>query len=204
MYLLGQTALGVVILLLLALLVVVKQIATGSVLERPGGSLLVQLVNVYNLFFLLVVNPLAAVLLLTRGLTSTDPTHVVIDDPRASMPLEVVGLALYALGFALMAWALITLGRNYQLGGSAPRSDDRIVTAGPYGRVRHPMYTAALSICLGLACLIHSPALVLVFVVYLALILRLIPTEEAGLRKAYGEDYVAYEKKASRLLPFVY
>jgi hypothetical protein len=49
MYLLGQTALGVVILLLLGVLVAVRQAATGSILDRPEGNLLVQAVNVYNL-----------------------------------------------------------------------------------------------------------------------------------------------------------
>ncbi len=154
MHLVGQTTLGIAILVLLGVLVVAKRTATGSILDRPGGNLLVQLVNLYNLLFLLVVNPLAAVLLLTRSLPGIDPTHVAIDDPRALVALEVVGLALYVTGFLLMAWALLTLARNYQLGGSAPRSEDKIVTTGPYRLIRHPMYTAALSISLGLACLI--------------------------------------------------
>jgi protein-S-isoprenylcysteine O-methyltransferase len=102
-----------------------------------------------------------------------------------------------------MAWALITLGRNYQLGGSAPRSDDKMVMDGPYRLVRHPMYTAALSISIGLACLIQSWAFFCVFCIYLVLILLLIPMEEDGLRKAYGGQYVVYQQKARKLIPFV-
>jgi protein-S-isoprenylcysteine O-methyltransferase len=103
-----------------------------------------------------------------------------------------------------MAGALLTLGRNYQLGGSAPRSEDKIVVDGPYRLVRHPMYTAALGISFGLACLTQSLALVCVFCVYLVLIFLLIPLEEDELRKAYGEQYVSYQRKTRRLIPLVY
>jgi hypothetical protein len=51
MHLLDQKILGIAILLLLAMLVIVKRAATGSILDKPKGNLLVQLVNVFNLFF---------------------------------------------------------------------------------------------------------------------------------------------------------
>ncbi len=204
MHLLDQTILGVVILFLLAMLVIAKQMATGSILEKPKGNLLVQIVNIFNLFFLLVVNPIAAILLITRSLTAIDPTHVTIDNPSILMGLEIIGLVLYVTGFLLMAWALIKLGMNYQLGGSAPRAEDSMIIDGPYKLIRHPMYTAALAISLGLACLIQSGAFFGVFCIYLVLILLMIPMEDDGLRKAYGEQYVTYQQKARRLIPFVY
>ena len=58
MHLLDQKILGIAILLLLGMLVIVKQVATGFILDKPKGNFMVQLVNVFNLFFLLVVNPL--------------------------------------------------------------------------------------------------------------------------------------------------
>ena len=204
MHLLEQRFLGIVILLLLALLVVVKRVATGSILDAPKGNWLVQTVNVFNLLFLLIVNPVTALALVTRRLAAIDPTYIAIGSPWIRMPLEAAGLATYVSGFLLMAWALITLGRNYQLGGSAPRTEDRMVTGGPYRTIRHPMYTAALSISLGLACLIQSWALFCVFAIYLVLILALIPVEEDGLRRAYGDRYAAYRQEAKSLVPFVY
>ncbi len=204
MHLIDPKVLGIIILFLLGMLVIVKQAATGSILEKPKGSLLVQLVNIFNLFFLLVVNPLAAILLITGRVTAIDPTHFTINIPWILMAVEVVGLAMYVAGFLLMAWALITLGRNYQLGGSAPRSEDNMVKDGAYRLVRHPMYTAALCIALGLACLLQSWAFFGVFCIYLVLILPLIPMEEEGLQKAYGEQYAAYRQKVNKLIPFVY
>jgi protein-S-isoprenylcysteine O-methyltransferase Ste14 len=204
MNLFDQRILGIAILFLLGMLVTAKRVATGSILDKPKGSLMVQLVNIFNLFFLLVVNLLAALLLITRRLPTIDPTYMAFDKPWIVMLLEVAGLVMYLMGYLLMAWALITLGRSYQLGGSTPRSEDKIVMAGPYRLIRHPMYTAALSISLGLACLIQSGAFLCVFFIYLVLIFLLIPMEEDGLRKAYGEQYVAYRQKARKLIPFVY
>ncbi len=203
MHLLDQRMLGGAILRLLAMLVSIKRAATGSIFDKPKGNFLVRLVNTFNLFFLLVVNPLAAILLITRQLMAVDPTHVSIDDPSILTVSELAGLAIYIFGYFLMAWALITLGRNYQLGGSDPRPEDRMISEGPYRLVRHPMYTAALSIFMGLACLIQSWALFVVFCIYLGLISLLIPLEEDGLRRAYGDHYVAYQQKTNRVIPFI-
>ena len=204
MHLFDQRILGITILFLLGMLVTVKQVATGSILDKPKGNVIVQLVNIFNLFFLLIANPLAAVLLIARRLATIDPTHLTIDDPSILMVLEIIGLMLYVIGFLLMAWALITLGKNYQLGGSTPRSEDKMVVGGPYRLARHPMYTAALTISFGLACLIQSWAFLCVLGVYLVLILLLIPIEEDGLRKSYGERYRTYRQKARKLIPLVY
>jgi len=203
MHLFDQRILGWAILFLLGMLVTVKRAATGSVLDKPKGNLMVQLVNIFNLFFLLIVNPLAAILLILRRLATVDPTHVAVAEPRILIILEIVGLILYALGFLLMAWALLTLGRNYQLGGIAPRAEDKMVLDGPYQLIRHPMYTAALSISLGLAALIQSWAFFAVFCIYLILISSLVPIEEGDLRKAYGEHYDAYRQKTRKLIPFI-
>ena len=204
MNLIDQRLLGSAILLLLGMLVIVKQVATGSILDKPKGNLMIQIVNIFNLFFLLVVNPLAAILLIARHLETIDPTHMTIDKPWILIVLEILGLVMYVMGFLLMAWALIKLGRNYQLGGSTPRSEDTMVVEGPYRVIRHPMYTAALSISLGLACLIQSWAFFCVFGIYLVLVLLLIPMEEDRLREAYGEQYVVYKRKAGKLIPFVH
>ena len=204
MYLFDQRLLGGLIVVLLALLVGVKYGATGSVLDRPGGTALVQAVNVFNLFFLLVVNPAAAILLIARRAAAMDPTHLTIGPPWLLTTLEVLGLAVYVLGFLLMAWALLVLGRYYQLGGSAPREGDALVAAGPYRLIRHPMYAAATAIAFGLATLLQSGAVACVFGIYVVLILMLIPLEERGLQGAYGPRWDDYRGRTKRLVPFVY
>jgi protein-S-isoprenylcysteine O-methyltransferase Ste14 len=200
--LLGETALGVLVVCLLALLIVVKQLATGSVLdERPDARLLVRVVNGFNLSFLLVVNPAVAVLLLAGRLRAWDATRVELPWPWLRATVEVVGVGTYVAGGALMMWALLTLRASYQLGGMAPRSRDALVTQGPYASVRHPMYAAALAMALGLALALQSLACLAIFGAYLVMLNALLPLEEAGLRGAYGEAYEAYARAVPRLIP---
>jgi protein-S-isoprenylcysteine O-methyltransferase Ste14 len=204
MYLLDQKTVGIVLLVLLGILVIVKQLATGSMIEMPSGSGLMRLANSFNLLFLLVVIPLAAILLITGNAGTIDPTHMVITAPWLALVLEIAGLVLTVLGFLLMAWALICLGRRYQLGGNAPRKTDQLTIVGPYKLVRHPMYSSVLCISLGLACLLQSWAFLAVFVIYVVLLGALIPVEEAGLQQAYGEPYSTYRQRVKRLIPLVY
>jgi protein-S-isoprenylcysteine O-methyltransferase Ste14 len=204
MHLFDEKILGIVILFLLCMLVLVKQRATGAILDRPRGTFPVQLVNSFNLFFLLMVNPLAAILLITRRLEMVDPTRIIISEPRLLTVLEMTGLVIYVFGYLSMAWALIRLGYSYQIGGSLPRPEDEMVMSGPYSLVRHPMYSAAMSISLGLAGMTQSGILFGVFCLYLILILLLIPLEEEGLRKVYDQQYIHYQQRTKKLIPFIY
>jgi protein-S-isoprenylcysteine O-methyltransferase Ste14 len=204
MRLLDQRLVGVVILLVLTVLVVVKRRATGSTVDLPTGDRLVKTVNIFNLLFLLVASPLAAILLITRTAASIDPTRIAVPGLALANTIQSAGLLMYVAGYALMAWALVLLGRQYQPGGATPHPKDHIVVAGPYRFVRHPMYAAALVGALGLSCLMESWAFLCAFLVYLVLILVLVRREEEGLRRAFGGQYADYETRVRRLLPFVY
>ncbi|MBZ5589287.1 MAG: isoprenylcysteine carboxylmethyltransferase family protein [Acidobacteriia bacterium] len=204
MHLVDPRLVGIAMLVVLGALVTVKRAATGSIMrDTPTGGVWLWVVHVFNLFFLLVVNPLAAILLLTRRFEAFDPTHVTVAPRSVLVGLETAGALLYLAGFALMGWALMALRASYQAGGTAPRAADEMTTGGPYRLVRHPMYTAALSISLGLACVVQSLACLSVFCVYVGMMICLIPFEEAGLRQAYGERYAAYRREVHCLVPFL-
>ena len=189
---------GIVILALWGMLVAVKRLTTGSLLgDRPNGGVGVWLVHIFNFSFLLAANPLAAVLLIF-------PRKPAIAPQGLLAALGAAGMLVSAAGYILMAWALIALHRNYQVGGNPPRSSDEFVTRGPYRFVRHPMYAAAAAISMGLACLTQHLAYFCVFCIYLLLILSLIPVEERALRRAYGERYAGYQKRVKRLVPSLY
>jgi hypothetical protein len=56
---------GIVIILLWLMLVIVKKLATGSLVgDKPDSGVLSWLVHMFNFSFLLVANPVAAVLLI--------------------------------------------------------------------------------------------------------------------------------------------
>ena len=202
MHLLDQRIAGTVILLLWAMLVVSKRKATGSLLrDRPRGGGLMWLTHIFNFLFLLVAIPFAAILLIIRRAQALDPASLALGTSGLRAGMWVAGMLLYGAGCILLAWALLTLRGNYQVGGNAPRASDVLVTRGPYRFVRHPMYAAALCISLGLACLTHSLAYFCMFCIYVLLILLLIPREEDALRRAYGERYAVYRDTVKRLAP---
>jgi protein-S-isoprenylcysteine O-methyltransferase Ste14 len=66
------------------------------------------------------------------------------------------------------------------------------------------MYAAALSLALGLTGLLQSLACLILFCIYLALIVALIPVEEEGLVRAYHERFADYRQRTRKLVPFLY
>ncbi len=189
---------GIIIFLLWAMLVFVKRWATGSLLgDRPSGGVWVWLVHIFNFSFLLVANPVAAIMLIFFRTQTSNSSGLFA-------ALDAAGVLLSAAGHVLLAWALLTLSRNYQVGGNPLRVSDELVIRGPYRLMRHPMYTGAICISLGLACLTRSLAYFCVFCIYIVLVLALVPIEERGLERAYGEQYAAYRKTVKRLIPSVY
>ncbi|MES2639469.1 MAG: isoprenylcysteine carboxylmethyltransferase family protein [Myxococcota bacterium] len=69
----------------------------------------------------------------------------------SSMPilLQLVGLCTFAAGFVLVVWTLL----SNPFASSAVRIQTEraqtVISSGPYGLVRHPMYLAVVFVCLG-------------------------------------------------------
>ena len=116
---------------------------------------------------------------------------------------QYAGLAVGIAAAAFAAWAMWSLGRSYGI-----RTDifdgHRLVTAGPYAFVRHPMYLGIVLYHVGATLVLQSPLLLaltaLVIVPYTAL---RISYEERPLRAVFGEHYAAYQRTVPPLLPFV-
>ena len=196
---------GIVILASSASFVILKRWTTGSFLKgKPEGGFALWFMHVFNLIFLTAVTPAVAILMAARRWETLDPTIV----PLGQMPLhpgfEAIGLLLGLAGNALMGWALVTMRGHFQVLGKRPRPADRLLLSGPYGLVRHPMYTSVLCQSLGLALLTQSLAIFTLFLVYMSLIPGLVAFEEEGLRRAYGREYAAYQSRVGKLIPLFY
>ncbi len=58
------------------------------------------------------------------------------------------GLGVEVAGALLYLWARRELGRNWS-GEISVKQDHALVRSGPYGRIRHPMYTALIGMAIG-------------------------------------------------------
>jgi len=114
--------------------------------------------------------------------------------------LRWTGLGLGITSVGLFAWTHVTLGRFWSTCLQL-RPDHRLITAGPYARIRHPMYSAILGWMMSLG-LVAANWIPFVFAALSALnfILRIQPEEEMMLQQ-FGDEYRAYMKRTRRLLP---
>ena len=113
---------------------------------------------------------------------------------------EPIGLALIVVGFALMAWGIVTFHRR----GTAvypnqPASS--LVTDGPYRFTRNPMYTGMTVAYLGGSLVVGSLWPIVLLPVVLVLLVRLVVRrEEAYLENAFGKNYEVYRATVRRWL----
>lgn len=125
--------------------------------------------------------------------------------PELAFPEAIrwAGLALAVAGIVFAIWAILTLGRHYDLELELHR-DHELVRAGPYRLVRHPVYTG-LALHFAGACL-ATGNLVLVagtlLVSYPALYARA-AAEERLLRARFGAAYEAYAHEVGMLVPLI-
>ncbi|MFW9911254.1 MAG: isoprenylcysteine carboxylmethyltransferase family protein [Candidatus Thorarchaeota archaeon] len=81
------------------------------------------------------------------------------------------------------------------------QEDHKLITGGPYSRVRHPMYLGIFVYTTGLI-LIASDLLVFVFFAFSIWVnYRRIPSEEEMMIEQFGDKYREYMKQTGRLFP---
>jgi len=115
-----------------------------------------------------------------------------------------LGLAVFAAGLALRAWAVHELGRFFKF-TVVVQADHRVVDSGPYRLIRHPSYTGLLMAALGLGISLGT---------WLSIPLCLAPPligfslrlthEERVLADELGEPYRSYMRRTQRLVPGVW
>jgi len=114
--------------------------------------------------------------------------------------LRGMGVGLGVTSVGLFVWTHVVLGRFWspyvQL-----RPSHRLITAGPYTRIRHPMYSAIVGwmTSLGLVAANWFP-LACAALCALQFLLR-IQGEEKMMLQQFGDEYREYMKRTGRLLP---
>lgn len=110
--------------------------------------------------------------------------------------LIAAGVALY-FSCAFLGFAIRGKGTPFPL--DPPK---KLVTDGPYGLVRNPMYWAVGSVILGEAAVFHSIAILdLATVFALAVVVFVLFAEEPSLRRNFGPQYEDYCRRVPRWLP---
>jgi protein-S-isoprenylcysteine O-methyltransferase len=119
-------------------------------------------------------------------------------------PLQPLGVALFAAGALIRGYSIIYLGRFFSV-NVAVSPDHHVVDTGPYRLVRHPSYAGLSLLLLGLGLSYANwLSLLLAIVPPMIMLRRRIKIEEAVLRGALGDAYIAYCERTKQLIPFIY
>jgi protein-S-isoprenylcysteine O-methyltransferase Ste14 len=103
----------------------------------------------------------------------------------------VVGFAVALGGEAIRIWAAGHLEKSRE-----------VTRSGPYRWTRHPLYVGSSVIALGVVIAARSPIVAVVTAVYMATtITSAIRTEEAFLRRTFGDTYDRYRASQAEPMP---
>ena len=145
-------------------------------------------------------------LALVLGLTAPLLDLLEVVDPLAALDGglgHALGLALATAGTALTLYAQIAMGTSWRIGVD-PAERTELVTTGPFGLVRNPIFAAMLPTSLGIALLVPNVAALVGFVALVtALELQTRVVEEPYLRQVHGDRYAVYASKVGRFVPGV-
>jgi len=118
--------------------------------------------------------------------------------------LSWAGMIIMLLGMSLRMWAIVTLGRSFRTTVET-HPDQRVCQEGPYRLVRHPAYSGVLLICIGFGVAVQNwLSLTIAVVPPVAAILYRIRVEETELVTSLGSEYLGYQKRTKRLIPWIW
>lgn len=135
-------------------------------------------------------------------LTGTDTLGLRRSFPVSKAVLPILGVACLGSGLVLAVSTIrmfITAGEGTIAPWDPPQ---RLVVRGVYRHVRNPMITGLCLVLLGEALLAASPPLLGLFAVGVIVNVIYIPlSEEPGLVRRFGDDYLAYKRNVPRWIP---
>ena len=122
---------------------------------------------------------------------------------QVGLLLSVAGASLYFPGVCLYLWALVTLGSEFGVSGllgAELYQEHKLITHGPFGIIRHPMYAGVILAAVGSLLIFRTWALV-VFLPLSLVVLGRAKREENLLAQAFGDRWRAYAAEVPKWFP---
>ena len=117
--------------------------------------------------------------------------------------VALIGVLL-SIAAPLLAWSAVrVLGRQWSLQARL-LPDHELITSGPYRIVRHPIYTAILSLTISIGLAVSSWPGLVGGVIFVLIGTRVrIRAEEKLLREKFAEEYAEYARRTPALIPML-
>lgn len=120
------------------------------------------------------------------------------------LPDQFVLLAwpFLVIGTLLITFALVTFLRFAHALGAVGDAPGRLVTAGPFGYLRNPIYVGVGLLLYSVAFYRQSPTFLLAAIIFLPAIDTFVRrVEEPRLEARFGKQYVEYKRAVPRWIP---
>ena len=124
--------------------------------------------------------------------------------PRFEEVKYFSGISLMIIGITIRLITIFSLKSLFNA-NVAIHHDHKLKTDGIFKTVRHPSYSGSLLTFLGLGLTLGNWfSLLIVFIPVLCVFLYRINIEEKALINNFKEEYIDYQKRTKKLIPFVY
>lgn len=121
--------------------------------------------------------------------------------PSLASPFILLpGLALIVLGYAATLWTYAIMGAAWRIGVNA-REKTELVERGPFGWVRHPIYSLQIVMLAGAALLLPTPVSLLNLALHFVCVRLKAADEEKYLLRVHGDSYRDYQFRTGKLFP---
>ncbi len=114
--------------------------------------------------------------------------------------IRLAGVAVLWAAGLLAGWGIATMGKHL-VSGAEVRPDTALVTGGPFGLVRHPMYLSIVLLWLGASLALLNPALLLGTAILTPVLAARSKLEEEMLTRHFGRAYEEYAARVPMLIP---
>jgi len=113
------------------------------------------------------------------------------------------GMFLLVIGFPIIISTLRSLRIHRAFGDELykTKEESKLITTGPYGYTRNPLYLSATILFLGWSLVLMSTYLLIVTVLFLLLFRFAAKWEEEELTERFGEEYLSYKEKVPLFFP---
>lgn len=113
--------------------------------------------------------------------------------------ITLSGVAMYIGGFVLAIWSKNTMSKSWGVPGEHHKKQSKLVTEGPFGFSRNPIYLGFLMLYFGFAIAIQSWAIILRIPLAIYFYKSAV-REEKNLEKIFGKEYTKYKKRVPRFI----
>ena len=120
----------------------------------------------------------------------------------------VANVLLAIVGLTVSVWSIVHMRRRGNgnpmdaFGHEVAPRTRHLMTDGPYRLSRNPMLTGTIVYLIGVCVWLWTWQALAVYILFVAIMLVQVSTEEARLRRDFSDEYEAYCHRTGRFLPF--